>query len=256
MVMGLDALKQRADCHGFVSAGSTGALLTGGFMKLGRIEGVSRPALCPLMPTVVPGQKVMLVDAGANVDCKPQNLAHFALMGDAYMKALGVASPRIALVNVGTEEGKGNELTHQTFDILKKLPINFVGNMEARDTFTGEYDILVADGFVGNVLLKTAEGSTAFLMSHLKRAIKGGFWSKFGALFMRKAFKKVKKLTSEEAAGGSPFLGIKKPVIKAHGNSTAVAFENALSVAIACARADLSEQIKTAIAESAAVING
>jgi glycerol-3-phosphate acyltransferase PlsX len=172
IVLGMEALKAREDCTAFVSAGSTGAVLTGGFMRVGRIPGVSRPALCPILPTVGP-RGVMVLDVGANMDCKPINLVHFALMADVYMRAKGVDNPRIGLLNVGTEDEKGNELTHEAFAMLKKMPINFIGNMEARETFGGNYDIVVTDGFAGNVLLKTLEGGGKFFAYKLKRAISG-----------------------------------------------------------------------------------
>ena len=249
IVLGCEALRKRADCGAFVSAGSTGAILTGAVLKVGRILGVSRPALCPMLCTKT--GKVMVIDVGANMDCKVINLVHFALMGSIYMRALGIPNPRVALVNVGTEETKGNELTHAVYEILEKLKdrkkINFVGNMEARDAFSGDYDVLVCDGFVGNVLLKTTEGTLSFTMSKVKGAMRG-FPGVLGKLILAPKLLKMKRELSEETVGGSIFLGANKPVVKAHGNSSANAFCNAVLVGARAARLNLGEQIKEAVA--------
>lgn len=253
MMMGFDKLKNGGDDYAaFVSAGSTGALLAGGFFKIGRIEGVSRPTLCPWIPTNKDDVKVVLADAGANMDCKPLNLVHFALMTDAYSRlALGVEKPRLALVNVGTEEGKGNELTHETFPILKALhergAINFVGNMEARDAISGDYDILICDGFVGNILLKSTEGTFGVAGKQVKKVIMSSLKNKIGGLFIRKGLNKMKAKFHEDGTGGSPLLGTKKPIVKAHGNSSACAFKNAILVGAITARADVSNVIKESI---------
>ena len=248
MMMAFDKLNSD-EYAAFVSAGSTGALLAGGFFKVGRIDGVSRPTLCPWIPTKRQGVRVVLADAGANMDCKPLNLVHFALMTSEYTRlALGVEKPRLALVNVGTEEGKGNELTHETFPILKALhergAINFVGNMEARGAISGDFDILIADGFVGNVVLKSIEGTMSTVMHIVKDTFRSSLMSKFGALFLLKGFKKVKETMHEDATGGSPLLGIKKTVIKAHGNSSIRAFKNAILVGAITARCDVTGAIK------------
>ena len=250
IVQGLTALKTRDDCGAFVSAGSTGAVLTGAFLKVGRIEGVSRPALSPLLPTKT-GKPFMIIDVGANMDCKPVNLVHFALMGSVYMRALGRDNPRVALVNVGTEDAKGNELTHQTFAELTRLhdkkEINFVGNMEAREAFSGDFDVLVCDGFVGNVLLKTTEGTLSFTMSKVKNCMRG-FFGTIGKLFLASRLLKMKRQVSEDTAGGALFMGLKKPVIKAHGNSKPAAFASAIAVASRAAAMNLGEEIKKAVA--------
>lgn len=257
MVRGLVALKEREDIGAFISAGSTGALLTGAFMKVGRIDGVSRPAVCPFLPNAK-GGKTLLIDCGANVDCKPNTLVHFAVMGSAYMKSLGVKNPRVALVNVGTEDSKGNELTHAAFALLKNLSdkkkINFVGNMEARDAFSGDYDVLVADGFVGNVLLKTAEGAFKFISTKIKKICKSGVRGVTGGLLLKSKLKKMGRSVSEDAVGGTILIGIKKTVVKAHGNSKAPAFTSAIDVALDAAQADLSELIRTAIADAEEII--
>lgn len=250
MVLGLSALRERDDIAAFVSAGCTGALLTGAFMKIGRIEGVSRPALCPFLPNMK-GGRTMLIDCGANVDCKPQNLAHFALMGTAYLNSLGVKNPRVGLVSVGTEDAKGNEQTLATFPLLKSLSekgkINFVGNMEARDAFSGDYDILVCDGFVGNVLLKTAEGAFKLLTAKIKRICKTSARGMMGGLLLNGKMKKMKRSVSDEAVGGTIFIGVKKTVVKAHGNSKRIAIANAINVALDASQADLSQHIRDAL---------
>ena len=254
IVLGLMALKQREDVGAFVSAGSTGALLTGAFMKIGRIPGVARPALCPFLPTVKPDVKVMLIDCGANMDCKPQHLAQFALMADVYYKALGLQNPRVGLLSVGTEDCKGNELTLETFAMLKKLDINFVGNMEAKGAFSGDYDICVCDGFVGNVLLKTAEGTLKLAMKNVKNVLTSGIRAKFAAMLVMSKLKRMGKKISEDAVGGSMFIGLKKPVIKAHGSATVDAFVNAILVADKTSKMNLANGIAEALEKAKDVI--
>jgi len=251
IALAMDALRKREDLSGFVSAGSTGAILAGAVLKLGRIPGVSRPALSPLFPTVDPKKKVMVVDVGANVDCRPEHLLHFAVMGNEYMKTLGVENPRIALVNVGTEDKKGNELTAGTFPLLKEANLNFVGNMECKDAFSANYDILVCDGFAGNVLLKTAEGTFKMVSTRIKLAIKSGFFSSLGGLLIKGKMKKMKREVGEDAVGGSVLLGTRRPVIKAHGSSTAYPFCNAITLCAKVAKDDLSGRIEKAIAANA-----
>lgn len=221
LVKAFDTLKTSEDVVGLVSCGSTGAVLTGAFLKIGRIKGISRPALCPIIPTKN-GGRVLLIDSGANVDCKPINICHFALMGSSYAKSVfNIDSPRVALLNIGTEDKKGNEFTKECFMELKKLPINFVGNMEARDFLSGNYDVVVTDGFYGNILLKSVEGTALFVMNELKNSIKERFLSKIGALFMKKSLKKLKGKLNYNGHGGAAFLGVKKLVIKGHGASDA-----------------------------------
>lgn len=222
IVVAYDYLKENKDAIGLVSAGSTGATLTGAVLKLGRIQGVSRPALAPILPTMAGGQ-MMLLDVGANVDCKPINLLHFALMGSEYMKSMGVKSPRVALLNVGTEDEKGNEMVKEAFEILKnEKQINFVGNVEARDVLKGNVDVVVSDGFAGNVCLKTVEGTVELLLGLIKGEIKASFWSKLCyAMGLKKAFKNVKLKMDYRKFGGAPLLGVSKIVVKCHGNSRA-----------------------------------
>ncbi len=223
LVAALDILKNREDVIGMISAGSTGAVLAGGLFVIGRMEGVKRPALAPFLPTVNNG-KTLLIDCGANVDCKPEYLRQFAIMGSIYSKAmLGIKKPRVGLISNGVEDHKGNEQIHQTFELLKnEKEINFVGNMEAREMFSGDYDVLVCDGFTGNVAMKAAEGTLNTFTSVLKSEVKSaGLGAKIGALLMKKVFKKLKKRLNYTEVGGSPFLGIDKILVKSHGSSKA-----------------------------------
>lgn len=244
MVKAFDLLKEDAEVAGMISSGSTGAVLTGSVLKVGRINGVLRPALAPLLPTRG-GGRVCLIDCGANVDSRPDFLVQFTLMAVCYMRSVyGIQNPRVGLVSVGVEGHKGNALTKEVFEQLKKLPINFKGNMEARDALTGEYDILVADGFVGNVLLKSVEGTAQMVMGELKSAIMASASAKFGALFMKKAFRKLKKSMDYNAYGGAPFLGINKVVVKAHGAANPEAVSAALRQVKKMIDADLAGGIK------------
>ncbi len=244
MVKAFDLLKEDAEVAGMISSGSTGAVLTGSVLKVGRINGVLRPALAPLLPTRG-GGRVCLIDCGANVDSRPDFLVQFTLMAVCYMRSVyGIQNPRVGLVSVGVEDHKGNALTKEVFEQLKKLPINFKGNMEARDALTGEYDILVADGFVGNVLLKSVEGAAQMVMGELKSAIMASASAKFGALFMKKAFRKLKKSMDYNAYGGAPFLGINKVVVKAHGAANPEAVSAALRQVKKMIDADLAGGIK------------
>ena len=222
LVKAFDELKNNEEVVALVSTGSTGAVLTGGFLKIGRIKGVSRPALCPILPTKT-GGIVTICDCGANVDSKPINLVHYAVMANAYMKnVFKVENPRVALLSVGTEDHKGNELTKSVLPILKEMEgINFVGNMEARDLLTGDYDIVVTDGFAGNVLLKSTEGAVVTLLGMLKEEIKSSVLSMFGSLFMKKAFKNLKSKMDYNNKGGAVLLGTKKIIMKGHGSSKA-----------------------------------
>lgn len=250
LVVALNILKENDDVCGLVSAGSTGAVLTGAFLKVGRMKGVSRPALAPMLPTKT-GGRVLLIDCGANMDSKPINLCHYAIMGSAYMRNMcGIENPRVALLNVGVEDKKGNELCHEVFPMLQKLPINFVGNMEARDFLSGDYDVVVADGFAGNVCLKASEGAIQALMSILKSEIKARKCSMFGAMFMKKTFKAVKNIMDYESWGGSPFLGAKKILIKSHGSSLAPSILASIEQVIDINQSGLYEQIEKTILDT------
>lgn len=244
LVVAIDALKNRDDIDGMVSAGSTGAVLTTAIFGLGRMKGVLRPALAPVLPTL-DGKEVCLIDCGANVDCKKEYLVQFALMGISYMRAVyGVENPRVALVSLGVEDKKGNELTKSVFEELKKLPINFVGNMEARDALSGDYDVLVCDGFVGNVLLKSTEGAAGMVMKSLKRAVMNSTSAKIGALFMKKAFRRLKSEMDYQAKGGAPLLGVEKLLVKGHGASNASAVRASILQVCRMAEGGLIEKIR------------
>ncbi|MDD4211239.1 MAG: phosphate acyltransferase PlsX [Clostridia bacterium] len=247
LVVALERLKQDDSISGLVSAGSTGAVLTGGFLKIGRLSGISRPALAPVLPTIN-GGNVVLIDCGANMDSSAENLAHFALMGSLYSQAMfNIVSPRVALLNVGVEDKKGNELVKQVFPLLRTLPINFVGNMEARDTLSGDYDVIVADGFAGNVLLKSTEGAVSSMLKMLKAEIKASKLGMFGALFMRGAFKRLKVKLDHSNKGGSPFLGAKKVIIKSHGSSTAITIKTSIKQVIELEQAKMQQKLSEEI---------
>ena len=234
LVVALDYINehQNDNIAGFVSAGSTGAVLTGALLKLGRLSGIKRPALAPPLPNLK-GGKTLLIDCGANMDSKPEFLCQFALMGSIYMKKMfGVENPRVALLNVGVEDKKGNELCHEAFAMLKEMKtINFVGNMEARDLTSGEYDVVVTDGFAGNVALKSTEGIGVYILKTLKKEImNGGLRAKLGYLLLKKAMKNLMKELDFNAIGGSPFLGCKKVVIKSHGSSNRVSILGSMTL--------------------------
>lgn len=226
MVIGLKLVKE-GQCDGFVSAGSTGAFLAGSLLRVGRIKGIDRPALSPIIPTVE--GSCMIIDAGANADCKPKNLQQFAIMGSIYMqKVNGIAKPRVGMLNIGTEAGKGNELTKQSYELLSNLNVNFIGNVEARDILNGICDVCVCDGFAGNILLKSTEGTAATVFKLLKQEFTKNTKNKIGALLLKDGLKDFKKKFDYTEYGGAPFLGIDGIMIKAHGSSDANAFKNAI----------------------------
>lgn len=256
LVKAFDALN-RDDADGFVSAGSTGAVLVGAFMKVGRIKGVSRPALAPVLPTLK-GNGVVLCDCGANVDCKPVNLQHFAIMASAYAEGmLGVKNARVGLLNNGAEAHKGNELTQEAYKLLSETRgINFVGNCEARDILSGDYDVVVCDGFNGNIALKSAEGTANIMLKLIKDGVySGGLKSKLGALMLKSVFKNVKKKMDYNAHGGACFLGVNKIVVKSHGASKSKSITASILQAKSLAEAKVCDKIKSGITEVLAVQN-
>ena len=221
-------LKVRSgEADGFVSAGSTGATLAGGMFRLGRIPGIERPALAPLIPN---GKGYfLLIDCGANVDCKPEYLVQFGIMGDAYMKGvMGMENPRIGLVNIGAEAEKGNALVKETYPLMEKAPYNFVGNVEARDIPLDQADVVVTDGFGGNLILKYTEGLATALMGMIKKEMMADVRGKIGGLIAKPAFRRVKKLLNSDEIGGAPLLGVQGAVVKAHGSSNDYAFCSAI----------------------------
>lgn len=244
LVVAFDYARENDDCVGVISAGSTGAVLTGAFMKCGRLKGIHRPALCPVLPTRK-GSLVCICDSGANMDCKPEYLEQFALMGSAYLKTLGVENPRVAQLNVGTEDHKGDTRAKESFELLKNLGdrINFVGNMEARDLLSGDYDLIVTDGFAGNVLLKSTEGAVKNLLGMLKDEIKASFVSKIGALFMKKSFGNLKKKMDYNKYGGAVLLGCKKLIVKCHGSSKDASIMAAIDQVYKMSKGNLVENI-------------
>ncbi len=240
-------LKENQDAAALVSAGSTGAVLVGATLKLGRIKGVNRPCLCPVLPSVVDGRKVFMLDVGANADCKPVNLCQFAVMGSVFAKISGEENPKVALLSNGTEDEKGNALNHETFPILKQMDnINFVGNAEARDILSGKYDVLVTDGFSGNVALKSLEGAVGSVFKLLKQEIASSFKAKMGGLLLKDAFG-VLKSKMDYNNGGALFLGVEKIVLKAHGSSKAFTIKSTIFQAVDYAERGLIDKLKKEI---------
>jgi len=229
-----------------ISAGNTGALMTAGLFIVGRIEGIERPALAPTFPTI-DGKGFIMLDVGANVEAKPSHLYQYAIMGSIYAeKVRGIKQPRIGLLNVGTEETKGNELTKQTFEILAQSNLNFVGNVEARDLLDGVCDVVVTDGFTGNVALKTMEGTALSLFSMLKKTLTSSFSSKIAAMMLKPKLLDLKKQMDYSEYGGACLFGLKAPVIKAHGSSD----ENAIFNAIRQAREMVINRVSETISET------
>ncbi len=211
-----------------ISAGNTGALMAAGLFIVGRIEGIERPALSPTLPTIG-GEGFVLLDVGANVDAKPEHLVQYALMGSIYsQKVRGIDYPRVGLLNIGTEEKKGNELTKHTYEMLKKADVNFIGNIEARDLLDGVADVVVTDGFTGNMVLKTIEGTALSIFKMLKSALMSNLKSKLAAAILKPNLLELKSQMDYSEYGGAGLFGLKAPVIKAHGSSDAKAIFSAI----------------------------
>ncbi len=248
MVLGL---KMLADGNGdaFISAGSTGALLTGATLIVKRVKGIRRAAMGPTMPNKA-GGKTMILDCGANAECTPEFLLQFGLVGALHAKkAYGIANPRVGLLNIGTEDSKGTPLQKQAYALLKEAGdqglINFIGNIEGRDVLLGEVDVVVCDGFSGNVLLKSIEGTAMYMGSLMKHKIfKRNIFSMLGYLLCKAGVNEVMGLLDYRTIGGTQFLGIKKPVIKAHGSSDVLAFTNAIRQASDAAKVDVNTQLE------------
>lgn len=225
-----------------VSAGHSGASMSLATLRLGRLKGILRPAIATLMPNTV--SKTLFLDVGANTDCKAENLFQFAIMGDAYAKEImKISKPRLALLSNGEEECKGNELTKEAHQLIKQIP-SFIGNAEGRDIFNGEVDILVCDGFDGNVILKACEGVATAIIQILKNEIKQSLVSKIGALLMKSSFKRLKKHIDWQEYGGAPLLGINGCVIISHGKSDARAIKNAIFQAINFSESNINQIIE------------
>ncbi|MGI6153489.1 MAG: phosphate acyltransferase PlsX [Christensenellaceae bacterium] len=230
-----------------ISAGCTGALVAGATLIVRRLPGVKRPAFAPVLPTKT--GHVLLVDGGANVDSKPRYLEQFGIMGSVYMeKVFGIKNPKVGLINNGSEAEKGNELTKEAYELLEKASINFVGNAEGRDLLSGDFDVLVCDGFVGNIVLKLVEGSAKTILGMMKTYIKESIAAKIGAVFMKSVFRKLKKKMDYEETGGALLLGLNGGVVKAHGSSDARAIFSAIRVARNFITGDVVNIIKKEVA--------
>jgi phosphate acyltransferase len=262
-------LVREGKAAGFVTAGNTGAAMASAKMVLGALHGVDRPALAAVFPTA-PGTAAILLDVGANVDCKPHNLEQFAVMGEIYFRSMfggpmfgaprfgdlktgrtGLStarSPRVGLLSIGEEETKGNELTRESFQLLKRLPLNFVGNVEGRDLFNGHVDVIVADGFVGNVALKISEGVANLVRTVLKESLKSTITRQVGYMLSRSAFSDFKKRIDHTEYGGAPLLGVKGVCIITHGSSNANAIKNAVRVAAEFSQRHINESIEQGLA--------
>jgi glycerol-3-phosphate acyltransferase PlsX len=241
----------RAD--GFVSAGNTGAAMVTARMVIGMLPDVDRPALAAQIPTKS-GRPTLLIDVGANADCKPFHLVQFAIMGEVYARTvLGVAQPKVGLMSIGEEEIKGNDLTKEAFALLRELPrLNFVGNVEGRDVFTGTVDVIVTDGFTGNVMLKLSEGLSDAITSMIRRELSVSALTKAGAMLVRPAFRRLKKRLDYAEYGGVPLLGVRKIVVIAHGGSNARAIRNAIRNAKEFSEHNADELIRHGVAEAVA----
>lgn len=242
--------KDNDDVAGLVSIGSTGAVLVGAVLRIGRVKGVQRPAFCPILPTMTK-DIVGICDSGANVDCDPINLKQFAIMGSLYLKnAYGKENPRVALLNIGVEEEKGNKVSKEAYQLLKETKeINFVGNMESRDLLTGEYDLVVCDGFDGNVLIKSTEGTAMELMKLLKKTLTSSLKNKIGAALIKKSIYEIKDMMDYNNHGGGVMLGTKKIVVKGHGSSKTSAVKNCIIQAYNIEQSKLIEKISDEIAK-------
>ena len=237
-------LVKSGEADGVVSAGHSGATMSLSTLRIGRIKGVSRPAIATLMPTAQTGGRSLVLDVGANVDCKSEHLFEFAIMGGAYAKdVLGIDNPKVGLLSNGEEDSKGNEVTKETFKLLKDYPY-FVGNVEGGDIFKGEVDVITCDGFVGNILLKTSEGVASSISKILKQNIKKSPTALTGALLMRRVFKILKKQVDYAEYGGAPLLGVKKCTIVCHGKSNKIAIKNAIYQALAYVKTDINSNIE------------
>lgn len=239
---------KRADAC--LSAGNTGALMAGGLFKVGRIEGVLRPALATTLPTI-DGKGFLMLDLGANSDAKPENIMQYAIMGNIYAKKVrGIDNPRVGLLNIGTEENKGNDLTKGVYDLLKDSEMNFVGNVEARDLLDHVADVVVTDGFTGNMVLKSIEGTAGALMTMLKDVFMASGKTKLGALLVKGELKKLKGKIDYSEYGGAALFGLQAPVIKAHGSSNGRAIYAAIRQASIMVEHQVTDVIKTTIAKS------
>lgn len=249
IVTGMNMVKQK-EADAFVSAGSSGAILVGGQVIVGRIKGIERPPLAPLIPTEKGVS--LLIDCGANVDARPSHLVQFARMGSIYMEhVVGIKNPRVAIVNIGAEEEKGNALVKETYPLLKECKdINFTGSIEAREIPHGEADVIVCEAFTGNVILKLYEGLSSTLLHVVKKGLMSSLRSKIGALLIKPALKETLKTFDASAYGGAPLLGLKGLVVKTHGSSKAAEIKNAIIQCVTFKEQEINEKIKQNIINS------
>jgi glycerol-3-phosphate acyltransferase PlsX len=249
MAVGLDMVK-RGEADAFVTAGNTGAAMVTALFRLGRIRGVDRPALAPIFPTAT--GTVIILDIGANPDCKPENLFQFGILGSVYAeRARGVKKPRVGLISNGEEAGKGNELVKGAYPLLEGSNLNFIGNMEGKEVFGGQADVAVTDGFTGNVLLKSTEAVAKLIVETIRDSIKGGnIITKIGGLMVRPALGKIRKLLDPRDQGAAPLLGINGLVFIGHGRSDAIAIKSAIRVAKEAVESQVLDAMKSAIEES------
>jgi phosphate acyltransferase len=244
-------LVREGQASAFISAGNTGAAMATAKMVLGGLPGVDRPALVAVIPTAIRTISTLL-DVGANVDCKSHNLEQFAVMGEIYFRSMfGTPRPRVGILSIGEEESKGNELTREAFVLLKRLPINFIGNVEGRDLYSGKVDVIVADGFVGNVALKTSEGVANLVRATLKETLAATITRQVGYLLSRSAFSDFKKRLDHTEYGGAPLLGVKGACFVTHGSSNANAIKNAIRVAAEFVERRINETIERELTRTA-----
>lgn len=251
IVVAMKLLKEK-QAEAIISPGNTGAVMAAALLNLGRLKGVARPAITTLIPTNK-GMSVLL-DVGANVDCKPKHLFQFALMGQVYAKyILGIKSPSIGLLSVGEEEGKGCGLTNATYGLLKSTSLNFVGNVEGKDIINGKVDVIICDGFVGNVVLKFAESLVETILEFLKKEISKSLIQKLGAFFLKPTFKALKKKLDHQEYGGAPLMGVNGNCIICHGSSTSKSIQSALRMASMLVKQEVNNHIEESIKEYSGV---
>lgn len=245
-------LAAAGDVDGVVSAGNSGATLAAAVRKLGRIKGVSRPGIASFFPTLK--QPVVMMDIGANVECRPQHLVQFAVMASAFARLHGNKKPRVGLLTIGEESGKGNALVKETYDLLEESSLNFIGNVEGRDVYKGDIDVIVCDGFVGNICLKISEGLVDAAMQMLRDEILKSWRAKLGYLLARPAFQAFKRRVDYSEYGGAPLLGVAGTGIVCHGKSNAVTIKNAIFEAAKMVKKNVNQEIQSGIAAESAVI--
>lgn len=244
-------LVRSGDCKAVVSAGHSGASMSLATLRLGRVKGISRPAIATLMPTTQANQKTLVLDVGANVDCKAENLFEFAIMGYAYAKEImRIDNPRIGLLSNGEEDCKGNEITKDAFEMLKKLD-SFIGNVEGNQIFDGSVDVIICDGFVGNILLKTSEGVASAITKIIKQSVKKSLFAILGAILMKSVFRGLKNQIDYDEYGGAPLLGVKDCVIISHGKSSPKAIKNAIFQALKFSESSINEVISNGLTKFA-----